>query len=127
MYLMTGNFNIGALIDLVYAEITKIDNIDYLEGQDKSHFFTGLGLVLQYDTRDFILQPRRGVNLMLRMGVRPQVLGTFDRTLFNLSFTGNYYQRCGKERCLPLTRMQVSTASSRRGRYGKLWAAAESV
>ena len=29
---------------------------------------------------------------MLRMGVRPQVLGTFDRTLFNLSFTGNYYQ-----------------------------------
>lgn len=92
MYLMTGNFNIGALIDLVYAEITKIDNIDYLEGQDKSHFFTGLGLVLQYDTRDFILQPRRGVNLMLRMGVRPQVLGTFDRTLFNLSFTGNYYQ-----------------------------------
>ena len=44
MYLMTGNFNIGALIDLVYAEITKIDNIDYLEGQDKSHFFTGLGL-----------------------------------------------------------------------------------
>lgn len=68
MYRMTGNFNIGASIDLVYAEITKIDNIDYLEGQDKSHFFTGLGLVLQYDTRDFILQPRRGVNLMLRMG-----------------------------------------------------------
>ena len=127
MYLMTGNFNIGALIDLVYAEITKIDNIDYLEGQDKSHFFTGLGLVLQYDTRDFILQPRRGVNLMLRMGVRPQVLARLTGHCSISVLRVITISRCGKERCLPLTRMQVSTASSRRGRYGKLWAAEESV
>lgn len=92
MYRLSGNFNIGALFDLIYADATKIDDIEYLEGQKRSYFFTSIGAVLQYDTRDFILQPRRGVNLMLRFGVRPQVFGTFDRTLFNISFTGNYYQ-----------------------------------
>ena len=81
VYRVAGNFNIGAVLDFTYAEITKIDNIDYLEGQDKSHFFTGLGITFQYDTRDFILQPRRGMNLMLRLVASPQVFSTYDRSL----------------------------------------------
>lgn len=92
VYRLTSHFNVGALLDLTYSHIIKIDNADYLDGQDRTHYFTTLGAVLQYDTRDFILQPRSGMNLMLRFGCRPQFLGTFNRTLFNASITYNYYQ-----------------------------------
>lgn len=102
VYRVAGNFNVGAVLDFTYAEITKIDNIDYLEGQDKSHFFTGLGITFQYDTRDFILQPRRGMNLMLRLVARPQVFSTYDRSLGNLSLTYNYYQPLWKGGLLAL-------------------------
>lgn len=92
VYRLSSYFNVGALLDLTYSHIIKLDNADYLEGQDRTHFFTTVGAVLQFDTRDFILQPRRGMNLMLRFGCRPQFLGTYNRSLFNGSITYNYYQ-----------------------------------
>lgn len=102
VYRVSGNFNVGVLLDLVYSEIKSIDNWDYLEGQRPSYFFTGLGGMLQYDTRDFILQPKRGMNLVLKMSARPQLLGTFDRTLFNVALTYNYYQPLWKGGLLAL-------------------------
>ncbi len=91
VYRVTGNFNVGALLDFVYSEITALDDWSYLDGQGPSYFYTGLGFSLQYDTRDFILQPTRGMNFVIRGSVKPQFLGTDDRTLFNLSLFYNYY------------------------------------
>jgi len=92
VYRVTGNFNIGAAFDLVYSNISALDDWSYLQGQRSSYFFTSIGMTLQYDTRDFILQPRSGMNFMLRMLMRPQILGSYDRTLFNASLVYNYYQ-----------------------------------
>lgn len=99
---MTGSFNLGILFDMVYSNVTELDNWDYLEGQRKKYFFTGLGLVMQYDTRDFILQPQNGMNVVLRWSVRPQFLSSYNETLFNISLTYNYYQRLWKGALLAL-------------------------
>lgn len=96
VYKLKGPFYIGALLDLSYNKVLEIDDISYLEGQRESYFFTSIGISFQYDTRDFILQPTNGMNLVLKALLRPQWLGSYNRTLFNLGLTYNYYQRLWK-------------------------------
>ena len=93
VFLVRKPFYIGASLDFIYNKILKIDDISYLEGQKKDYFFTSLGLSFQFDTRDFIPNPRRGMYLELEASVRPRVFGTFNRTLFHYALTYNYYQR----------------------------------
>lgn len=102
VYAFSGPFKFGGLFDLVYSEITSLDRPEYLEGQKSAYYFTTLGMSFQYDTRDFVLNPRRGMNLMIRAGVRPQFMGTYNRTLFNGSITYNYYLGLWKDCTLAL-------------------------
>ena len=91
VYRIKGPFYVGASLDLLYSKVLEIGDWSYLEGQRNHYFFTGLGLTFQYDTRDFIPQPQSGMNLVLKGSVRPQFMGSFDRTLFYASMTYNAY------------------------------------
>jgi hypothetical protein len=91
VYLLRGPFNVGAALDFVYSYITKMDNWNYLEGQNREFLFTGVGVSLQYDTRDFIPNPRKGMNLVLRGSIRPNFLSSYGKTLYNASLIFNYY------------------------------------
>jgi outer membrane protein assembly factor BamA len=98
-YKLTENLRISGIIDFSYDYITKIDDEShfyYLQGQKLSYTFTGVGVSFQYDSRDFIPNPKRGMYLMLQETVYPQVLGSYNKTLFRTTFTADFFQRVWK-------------------------------
>lgn len=94
-YEMARNLFIGAAFDFNHTAARKVMNIDYLLGQHDQYTATGLGLSLQYDSRDFAPNPHRGVHINLREIYFPSALGT-TANIWRTTFTGNYYQRLWK-------------------------------
>jgi len=92
-YKLHENFAIGGTLDFTYTDATKIDDISFLQGQNKSYIATGLGVSIQYDSRDFIPNPKQGVYLMLRQSIFPKVFGNCDRTLYRTTFIADIYQK----------------------------------
>lgn len=92
-YQLKKSFYIGGALDFLYANVTEIDDISYLEGQKRSYVATGFGAVMQYDSRDFIPNPRRGMFLALRPYIYPQVLGNCGETLFRTTVIMDFYQK----------------------------------
>ena len=92
-YQVLKGFYLGAAVDFSCNSAVKIDDISYLDGQKRSYTLTGIGLSLQYDARDFIKTPTRGMNFLLRQMIYPEFMGNAGRTLWRTMFTANYYQR----------------------------------
>lgn len=101
-YKVHENFSVGGILDFSYNKITKIDNPDYLEGQDKSYLAAGLGISLKYDTRDFIPNPKRGVHLVIRQSVFPEIVGNCSKTLYRTNIIADAYKRLWKGSVLAL-------------------------
>ena len=96
VYELKKHFYIGAALKFNNSSISKIDDISYLDGQKNAYTFTGIGLLLQYDSRDFIANPKRGVYIMFRETAYPQWLGNYNRSLFRTTFIADYYQKVWK-------------------------------
>lgn len=92
-YKMANNLYVGAVLDFNYTNATKIDNIDYLNGEDRSYLTTGIGASIQYDSRDFIPNPQKGVFLMFKQTFFPKLLGSSGKTLSRTTFVANTYQK----------------------------------
>lgn len=85
------NFKLGAGLNINYTEAAKILDPSYLNGEKKSYFFTGFSAVVQYDTRDFVLNPKRGVFMMLKETLYPKFVGSFNKTLLTSTFQFNAF------------------------------------
>lgn len=95
-YKLHDHFMLGGTLDLIYSEVTKIDDVAYLGGQDKSYLTAGLGVSLTYDTRDFIPNPKRGVYLMLRQSVFPKAWGNAGKTVYRRTLIADAYRKLWK-------------------------------
>lgn len=93
-------FHIGAGFVLNYSEATRMLDPSYLKGQRNNYFFTGVGISLQYDTRDFILNPKGGIYLLLKEVVYPHSFGSYGKSLFATTFQFNFYQKLWKNAIL---------------------------
>lgn len=93
VYKLTKNIHVGAALNIKYADLAKMANPAYLEGQRKAYFFTGLGVSIQYDTRDFILNPKRGIYFMAREIFYPDFISSYHKTLFNTTMIFDAYNR----------------------------------
>lgn len=91
IYKLTPDFHIGAALNLNYTRASHLTRPAYLAGQRSSYFFTGIGLSLQYDTRDFILNPKRGVYLLVREVCYPSWLGTYNKTIYTTTLMFDAY------------------------------------
>ncbi|MBB4037882.1 hypothetical protein GGR21_003803 [Dysgonomonas hofstadii] len=92
-YKLHKNFAIGGTLDFTYTDVSRIDDITYLEGQNRSFIATGLGVSLKYDSRDFIPNPQRGWYIMFRQSIFPEIFGNTSRTLYRTTFIADTYQR----------------------------------
>ncbi|MGN0233215.1 MAG: BamA/TamA family outer membrane protein [Bacteroidaceae bacterium] len=92
VYKFTSGFHVGAAFNINYTSLSKASDRSYLEGQKNSYFFAGIGMSLQYDTRDFILNPRHGVYFMVREVVYPSFMSSCDKTLTNTTLQFDIYQ-----------------------------------
>ena len=66
VYKLTTAFHVGTSLNLNYTRAMHVTRPEYLDGQRNFYFFTGIGISVQYDTRDFILNPKRGIYFIIR-------------------------------------------------------------
>lgn len=67
-----------------------------LGGERVEYNATGISLFVEFDTRDAIANPQRGVYVAAQAKVRPKGMSNIDRTLWGGRLRANYYQRLWK-------------------------------
>ena len=88
---------IGGVVNFDYTRGIRFSKPKYLNGENSQYTATGLGAIAEYDSRDFIPNPFKGVYVSLRETVFPKGLGNCDRTLWQTTFTADAYQRVWKD------------------------------
>lgn len=96
VYKLTKNFHLGAAFNMNYTKASNMVTPVYLEGQKDSYFFTGVGISASFDTRDFILNPKRGIYFMVREVYYPKFVSTHDKDIFGTTVIFDYYQKAWK-------------------------------
>lgn len=71
---LASNLYIGPSINWDYVSTDSIDRVDLLKGQDMTVRNYGIGLVLEYDTRDLITNASSGIYIHLGQLFRPKGL-----------------------------------------------------
>ncbi len=72
------------------------DFVARLNGERVSYLATGISLFVEFDTRDVISAPQRGVYVALQAKIRPKGMGNVGQTLWMGRLSANYYQRLWK-------------------------------
>ena len=73
--------------------VTEGDFLALLGGEGVKYNATGISLFVEYDTRDVISNPQRGVYLAAQAKVRPKGMNSVGQTLWYGRLQANYYQR----------------------------------
>lgn len=93
VYKLSENFHVGAALNINYTDLSHLTERNYLEGQKSAYFFTGVGLSVSYDTRDFILTPKRGVYLLVREVFYPSFMSSHDKSVFSTTAIFDAYRQ----------------------------------
>lgn len=84
---------LGAALSFEHTRGLKFTNEAYLEGQKRKYTATGVGFIAEYDSRDFIPNPYRGVYVSFQETGFPKALGNCGLWLWRTTFTADYYQK----------------------------------
>jgi outer membrane protein assembly factor BamA len=82
--------------------VAESDFVDLLGGDRVDYNATGLSLFVEFDTRDVLSAPQRGVYVGVQAKVRPKGMNNVGHTLWMGRLTANYYQRLWKGAILAL-------------------------
>lgn len=91
---------IGGLVSFEHTRGLKFTKPAYLHGEKMKYTATGIGAILEYDSRDFIPNPFRGVYVSFQETLFPKGLGNCGKTLWRTTFTADVYQRVWKDAVL---------------------------
>lgn len=80
VYKLTKDIHVGAALNMNYTRASHMTRPEYLDWQRSSYFFAGVGISVQYDTRDFILNPKRGIYFLAREVFYPKWLSNHNKT-----------------------------------------------
>ncbi|MCF0218696.1 MAG: BamA/TamA family outer membrane protein [Muribaculaceae bacterium] len=86
-------FFVGARFRSNFTAGTKILKPEYMLGQNSRYYTTGIGLIIEYDTRDNLLNPSSGVHLSYSPMFFPSVFGTATKSFWNNTFFVDWYQK----------------------------------
>ncbi len=94
LYPIARHFYIGALANFNFTRGKDFTYPEYIpKGERHSYVVTGVGVSIEYDSRDVITNPTRGGFVMLREKIYPKVLGNCGGTLWESVFQADYYQK----------------------------------
>lgn len=96
IYKISRNFYTGAQLRCNYTDAVDLDNPDYLLGEREQYYVTGLGLSFEFDTRDNLVTPTRGVHVAYKPMIFPKFMGNAISTFHSHTFIANYYQKLWK-------------------------------
>ncbi len=89
---VTNNLYLGVTLTAQDLKGVSVDDWNYFEGLRRHNTAIGGGLILSYDSRDFIPNPYKGVYIKLEQNFYPEFLGStqyFNRT----EFIARYYKK----------------------------------
>ena len=87
---------VGGIVSFEHTRGVKFSDQAYLYGQKRSYTATGIGLIVEYDSRDFSPNPDRGVYVSFQERFFPKGLGNCERSLWRTTFTADAYRRVWK-------------------------------
>lgn len=90
------SFYIGGKLNFRHTKGTEFGNINILEGENRQYTSLGVGILFEYDTRDFIPNPYRGVYISLQETFYPKFMSDNGLTVRKAQFTFDYYQKIWK-------------------------------
>lgn len=96
IYKINRNFYAGAQLRCNYTDAVEIRNPEYLLGENHQYYVTGFGLSFEFDTRDNLVTPTRGVHIAYKPMIFPKFTGNARSTFFSHNFIVNYYQKMWK-------------------------------
>lgn len=91
------NTFVGGLLSFEHTQGVKFAEPAYLYGQKTHYTATGIGAVAEYDSRDFIPNPFRGIYVGFQLTLFPKGLGNCCRSLWRADFTADFYRRVWKD------------------------------
>lgn len=91
------NTFVGGLVNFDYTRGIRFSKPEYLDGENSQYVATGIGALVEYDSRDFIPNPFKGVYVSFRETCFPKALGNCGRALWQTTFTADAYQRVWKD------------------------------
>lgn len=89
LFRLRDDLYLGPMLQLDYVQAGKVDDEELLEGQDKVVHNVGVGLTLQYDSRDLVTNAFSGAYIYLNQTFRPKFMWNryaFSTTDFKASF-----------------------------------------
>ena len=102
LYEVLRNSYIGANLNYDYTKAKRIEAPEYFGERRYSYTALGLGAILQYDSRDVITNPTKGLYVGLNFLVRPKALSNVGHTTWRTQATVNFYQRLWRDAVLAL-------------------------
>lgn len=102
IYRLTRNFFIGAQFRANYTDARNIHNPEYLLGERPQYYVTGIGASFEFDTRDNLLTPTRGVHIAFKPMLYAKPFGNAPATFYSHSLIVNGYIRMWKGSVLAL-------------------------
>lgn len=91
IYRLTHNIYGGFQVRADYTDARNLGNPDYLLGEGQQYYVTGLGLSLEYDTRDNLLTPTRGLHFAYKPMFFYKYFGNAPASFFRHTLIFNVY------------------------------------
>ena len=96
LFRLANDLYAGPMLQWDYASSGKVDKVELFEGQDQVVRNYGVGLTLQYDSRDLVTNAFSGVYLYLNQVFRPRFL--WNHYAFSTTeFEGCYYHKAWRD------------------------------
>ncbi len=102
IYRINRRFYAGLQLRANYTDAKDLRNPEYLLNERAQYYVTGLGVSFEFDTRDNLITPTRGIHLAYKPMIYPKGLGNAPSTFFSHTFTFNGYFRMWKGAILAL-------------------------
>ena len=91
IYRVNRNFYAGARFRADYTDARNLHQPQYLLGERRQYYVTGFGLSLEFDTRDNILTPTKGIFVAYRPMFYWKALGSAPASFINHTLLFNTY------------------------------------
>ena len=98
LYPVAENLYIGGSADFNYTRATNYShsflNPEYLPAGERTDYSaTGIGVNIEYDSRDYVTEASKGVYISVNEKIYPKALGSCAGTLWSTTFTVDWYQQ----------------------------------
>ena len=91
VYRMMRNFYFGIEVHADYTDARNMANPEYLLGERPQFYVTGVGLSFEYDSRDNLITPTRGLHIAYKPMIYPVWMGNAPTTFYSHTVIINGY------------------------------------